>query len=172
MNKASGEPFVVKYVDFTTTKLVDSNHQYHISIGIVEAKQMAQDAGLDLVCFGRPQQGDLALCKIINFGKWKYSNEKQKKKQAKGGRSETKEIRLSPDIGDHDVEHKLKHVKEFLEDGDEVILEMRLKGRQRAHFPEAEKRMNEVVAICAEYAKEVSRKKGSNMIIVRLSSNK
>lgn len=172
MKKTSGEPFVVKYADFTTTKLVDASNNYHASIGIGEAKRMAQDAGLDLVCFNKPTRNDLALCKIVDYGKWKYSNEKKKKRQDKAHKMVTKEIRLSPVIGDHDVEHKIKHVQEFIEEGNDVLFSMRLKGRQRIHFKDAEDRMSEIVAMCSEYAKEVSRKKSSNKIDVRITSNK
>lgn len=170
MKKAHGSPFIVKYVDFSITRLVDAEKNYHSEIGIGEAKKMAQEASLDLVCFNNPEHGNLALCKIIDFGKWKYSSEKKKKKE-KVGKKITKEIRLSPVISDHDVEHKIKHVKEFIEDGNDVLFSMRLKGRQRVHYKEAEERMDEIIAMCSEYSKETSRKKSSNMIAVRVSSN-
>jgi len=169
LNNSNGNPFVVNYVNFSTTRLVDAEHNYHSEIGIGEAKKKAQEAGLDLVCFSMPERGGLALCKIIDFGKWKYSEEKKKKKD-KTGKKITKEIRLSPVIGEHDVEHKVKHVKEFIEEGDDVLFTMKLKGRQRVHFDEAEKRMDEIVALCSDYCKEISRKKSSNMIIVRVSA--
>ena len=173
LNNTSGQPFVVKYNDFPTTKLVDASLAYHDSIDMNEAKRMAMEAGLDLVCFNRPDKnGGLALCKIIDFGKWKYSSEKKKKKQEKLNKKTTKEIRLSPVIGEHDIEHKLKHVREFIEDGNDVSFLMMLKGRQRAHFKDAEDRMNEIVAMCSEYSKEISRHKSSNTIEVRVSSNK
>jgi len=79
---------------------------------------------------------------------------------------------LSPVISDHDVEHKLKQAKEFLEDGDDVILVMKIKGRQRAHLDVAELRMNEIVAKCSEYGTEVQRKKNPGLITVRMVKSK
>jgi len=164
-------PFVVKFADFTITKLVDHNNEFHDQVRIGEAKNMAQEAGLDLVCFNKPDKNSSALCKIIDYGKWKYSEEKKKKKNKEGKKS-TKEIRLSPVISDHDVEHKLKQAKEFLEDGDDVVLAMRIKGRQRAHLDVAELRMNEIIAKCSEYGTEVQRKKNSGLITVRIIKGK
>lgn len=167
-----GQPFVVKHGDFATTRLIDINEHYHQSIPTGDAKTMAKEAGLDLVCFNKPDEKTLALCKIVDFGKWKYSNEKKKKKQVKEGKQITKEIRLSPVISSNDINHKIKHVKGFIEDGNDVVLFMRIKGRQRAHFDVAEEKMNEIVAMCLEYSEEVSRRKNPSMIAVRLSSNK
>jgi translation initiation factor IF-3 len=151
---------------------VDENQNYHQSISVQDARRMAQDAGKDLVCFNKPGKKEIALCKIIDFGKWKYYNDKQKKKKGNTGKKNTKEVRFSPNISDHDIEHKLKHVMEFIEDGDDVLFSMRLKGRERAHFGNAEERMNDIVAMCSEYCSEISRRKSSNMIIVRVGSNK
>lgn len=169
MSKENGNPFVVNYVKFATTRLVDEELNYHSEIGIKEAKYRAEKAGLDLVCFNEPCSNELAFCKIIDYGKWKYDTDKKKKKE-KPAKSTTKEIRFSPVISDNDVAHKIKHVKEFIEDGNDVLFSMRLKGRQKAHFSEAEERMNEIVSLCSEYSKEVSRKKSPNMIFIRVSS--
>ena len=83
MKDTNGEPYIVSYANFNTTRLVDANENYHASVQIGTAKQMTQDAGLDLVCFNKPEKTALAFCKIINYGKWKYNNGKKKKKQSK-----------------------------------------------------------------------------------------
>jgi len=167
----SSEPFVISHVTFRNTRLVDHTNQYHPDIDVFKAKKMAEENGLDLVCFNRPERNNLALCKLIDYGKWKYSNEKSKKKQQKSHKKTTKEIRFSPVISDHDVEHKLKQVFEFLDDGDDVLFFMRLKGRQRHHFDYAEERMNQIVSMCEEHGKEVSRKKNPSLITVRISKS-
>ena len=172
MKKRSGEPCDVQYVDFVVTKLIDEKGQYHEKLGIGEAKKKAQEANLDLVCFNRPDKNNIALCKIINFGKWRYAEEKKKKKQQKVGRRDTKEMRFSPDIDKHDVEHKMKQVIAFLDDNDDVILSMRLKGRQRAHYGDAEKRMNEIVDLCKDHGSVVSVKKTGSMINIRVGKLK
>ena len=160
----AGEPFVVKYADFTSTKLIDAQEKFHPNVRIGEAKRMAQEAGLDLVCFNLPQNGSLALCKIINYGKWRYYNEKQKKKQ--NSTKEPKEIQFSLDIEDNDIAHKMKHANEFLEAGHEVTLIMTLKGRQRAHFPLAEEKMNKIKLMCTK-GREINRKVNGGSIILK-----
>ena len=172
MKNHNGEPFVIKYVKFDYTRLVDHKEKFHERIHIAGAKKLAQEANLDLVCFSEPDKDSLALCKIIDFGKWKYTNDKNKRKEEKQHKKVTKEIRFTPVISDHDIEHKIKQVNEFLSMGDDVILSMRLKGRQKQHFNEAEGRMNQIVEMCNEHGKEVSRKKSSGMIVVRICSHK
>ena len=81
-------------------------------------------------------------------------------------------MRFSPVISNHDVEHKIKQVISFLDENDDVVLSMRLKGRQRAHFDIAETRMNEIVALCSEHGSVVSIKKTSSMINVRMGKKK
>ena len=80
-----------------------------------------------------------------------------------------KELRFSPVIGDHDIEHKLKQAKEFIEKGHEVMFSMYLKGRQRHHFDLAEEKMNGIVGLCSDYGEEVFRKKLANTILVRVA---
>lgn len=173
-NNNSGSPFIVQYNTFKYTKhtkLVDHLGNFHDKFEINEAQKIARENSLDLVCFNKPGKNDeLGFCKIIDFGKWKYSEEKKKKKN-NVHKNVKKEIRFSPLITDHDIEHKMKQVKEFLEDGDEVTLSMRLKGRQKAYYKEAEQRLNEIVATCEE-AEEVNRNKSSNMINVRIKKGK
>ena len=168
MKNKSSDPYIVKYAAFQTTRLVDHVNEYHGDIKTSDAKRMAQDNNLDLVCFNQPEKDVLAFCKIIDYGKWKYSVEKAKKKQSKGHKKETKEVRFSPVISENDISHKLKHVKEFLEEGHEVVFSMRLKGRQRQHFDQAEQRMNEIIDLVKDIGKEVSRKKNPSLITVRI----
>ncbi|HUV84492.1 MAG TPA: translation initiation factor IF-3 [Methanosarcinales archaeon] len=161
-------PFVIKYADFQTLKLLDTNNVFHNGIHISKAKEMAAEAGLDLVCFTNPSGNELALCKIIDYGKWKYNEEKRKKKLQSENKRQNKEIRFSPVIDDNDVKHKVKQACGFIDDNCEVTFFMKLKGRQRSHFNEAEDRMTSIIQMC-ENAKEISRKKTGNSITVRLS---
>lgn len=161
-------PFVVVgFVKFNTVRLVDRNGEFHDRVEIGEAKKQAVSAGMDLVCFNEPAGDELAFCKIINFGKWQYA-EKKKHKKNKVTKKTTKEIRFSPDIDDHDIEYKIKQVVEFLEDGDDVVFTMRLKGRQRVHFKEALEKMNHIVSLCKGNGEESSRKVSGSLILVRM----
>lgn len=165
----SCEPFVARYINYDFVKLLDQNGQFHNSVRTLDAQRMARDLDLDLVCFSRPLGNELAFCKIINFNKWKYEEEKRKKKMSKEGRRENKEIRLSPNIAENDIAHKMKQVNEFLDEGDEVTLIMKLKGREKSHFDLAEIKMNEIIKITEEHGKVTGRKRTDNLIIVRLT---
>jgi len=166
----SGEPFVVIYADFRHTDLVDANNNFVKNVSISDAKRMARDAGLDLVCFKDINGKESPLCKILDYGKWKYTNDKQKKKQHTD-KKETKEIQFKPLTDDHDIEHKVKHANEFLDKGNDVLLSMLICGRDRGHFDLAEAKMNKIVQLCSAHGKEINRKKTEGSIFIRLSKN-
>jgi len=167
------DPFVVRRPKFRMTKLVDQENQFHPQINVEKAIRMAQDVGLSLVCFNAPNGSkELPLCKIIDFGKWKYDNEKKRKKASKANRQVTKELRFSFDISEHDIEHKIRQAKDFFEDGDEVVFSMFLKGRQRLYIRDAEEKMNQIVNLCEGYGKEISRRRTDKMITIRMAKGK
>ena len=67
------EPFVInRRMDFSRTRLIDSKGNFHKSIGIGDAKQMAGEYGLSLVCFSLPSKEKMALCKIVDYGRKHY----------------------------------------------------------------------------------------------------
>jgi hypothetical protein len=103
----SHSPFIIKYSQFSVTKLADENKQFHANVRTTDALMRAKEVGLDLVCFNKPEGNELAFCKIIDFNKWKYETEKKKKKEESKGKKEHKEIQLSPNIEDNDIGIKL-----------------------------------------------------------------
>ena len=167
MKQSNFDPFVVIQSLFESTRLVDEDNNYHQQISSIEAIEKAKKANLDLVCFNMPSKNDLALCKIINFGKWKYDNEKQKKKQKVHAKA-TKEIRFTYDIAENDINHKMRQVNDFLDEGHDVVLSMLLKGRQKIYLKEAEEKMNGVLNLCGKHGHEISRKKNSGLIVIRV----
>ena len=98
----------------------------------LEAMDIARDQGLDLVEVA--PQASPPVVKIMNYGKFKFENEKKirdsKKKQKQ---LKLKEIRMQPKIDDHDLDFKSKHVKDFLADGNKVKVTVRFRGRELAH---------------------------------------
>ena len=93
------------------------------------ALDMARERGLDLVEIA--PGADPPVCKIIDFGKYRYEQQKkekeQRKKQAK--QSELKEVRFRPNTDDHDFDFKSKHAREFLEQGHKVKAWVQFRGR-------------------------------------------
>ena len=101
-------------------------------VPLTEALRMAEEQEMDLVEISPDQ--DPPVCKIINFGKWKFEQQKKKKEQTKHQHIiHVKEIKLRPKIGTHDFELKRDQAKEFLEKGDKVKVSMRFRGREIAH---------------------------------------
>ncbi len=108
------------------------------SLGIIptaEAKAKADELGLDIVLIAPTAKPPVA--KIMDYGKFKYQEEKKKKEQRKNQiKIETKEIKLSVKIADNDISYKVKHAREFLAAGKHVKFRVFLRGREMAH-PEA-----------------------------------
>jgi len=100
-----------------------------------EALSLAEEKGLDLVLIA--PNANPPVCKIMDFGKFKYQQEKKKKEaKKKQTKIEVKEIKLSVKIAQNDIDYKVKHAREFLEKGKHVKFRVFLKGREMAH-PEA-----------------------------------
>jgi translation initiation factor IF-3 len=104
-------------------------------LGVVtrnEALVAAADAGLDLVEIA--PNADPPVCKVLDFGKYKYEEQKKKNEARKKQKIiEVKEIKLRPSIDDHDYDVKLRSMVKFLEEGDKVKVTMRFRGRELAH---------------------------------------
>ena len=163
----NNDPFVVDRITFNYTRLIDANGTFSPSVKVYDAIGMAREVGLNLVCFNRPQKDTMALCKIIDFGKWRYEEDKRKKKEQMANKKESKEVRFSAGICDNDINHKVKQVNEFIDEGANVTLVMKLFGRERGHMDLALETMNKVVALCT-HGKVVHRKTEGSIIIVRL----
>ena len=113
-------------------RLVDEKGQMVGVVGRSEALTMAADAGLDLVEVA--PNADPPVCKILDFGKYKYEEQKKKNEARKKQKIiEVKEIKLRPSIDDHDYEVKRRSMVKFIEEGDKVKVTMRFRGRELAH---------------------------------------
>jgi translation initiation factor IF-3 len=97
-----------------------------------EALRLAEGKGLDLIEIAPTAKPP--TCKIMDSGKYKYEHEKREKEAKKKQHVVVvKEIKIRPKIDKHDLEVKLRHCKEFLEDGDRVRLVITFRGREMAH---------------------------------------
>lgn len=125
-------PRVNEEIGVMRVRLVDERGNM---VGIVprnEALQMAADAGLDLVEIA--PNADPPVCKILDYGKFKYEEQKKKNEARKKQKIiEVKEIKLRPSIDDHDYEVKMRSMNKFIEEGDKVKVTMRFRGRELAH---------------------------------------
>jgi translation initiation factor IF-3 len=104
-------------------------------VGIVsldEARQRAEDAGLDLVEVA--PEARPPVCKLMDYGKYRYEEQRKAREARKKQHTVSiKEVKYRPGIEDHDYEFKTRHVRRFLEDGDKVKVTMMFRGRQMSH---------------------------------------
>ena len=113
-------------------RLIDENGEQLGIVNIDEANEKAADAHLDLVMIS--PNATPVVCKIMDYGKYRYEMIKRLKDQKKNQKTiEVKEIRFSPSIDDHDLEVKAKKAKEILEEGNKVKVCVRFRGRELGH---------------------------------------
>ena len=97
---------------------------------VAEGVRLAKEKGLDLVEVASSAKPP--VCKIIDYGKWKYEQSKQKKGQ-KSKSSKVKEVKFRINIDRHDYEIKLSRAEEFLDQGSKLRVQLMFRGRQQAH---------------------------------------
>lgn len=110
-------------------------------LSLYEALSMAEEQGLDLV---EIVPGSVPpVCKIMNFGKFRYDQSKREKESKKASHQiKVKEIKIRPNIDVHDLDTKAKHAREFLIDGNKVKITCTYRGREMAHPEVGEKIVN------------------------------
>ncbi len=134
---------------------------------IKEALQLAEDKGLDLVNVA--PQAKPPVCRIMNYGKFKYEQTKKEREARRNQKvMNTKEIRLSPTIDEHDLQTKLRNAHRFLKAGDKVKFAVRFRGRQITHQEIGRDLLKRVEEEIEELGTVESRPKleGRNMIMV------
>jgi len=144
-------------------RLIDHEN---VQIGVIptdEALRRARAAGLDLVEVAPHERPP--VCRIMDYGKFKYSQKKRKHKQHE---QRLKEIRLHPDIGEHDREIKLNQALAFLDKGDKVQFTMIFRGRERFHQEIGYQIFNAIIERVAQKAKieRHPRSEGHRMVMI------
>ena len=119
----------LKDIRVKEVRLIDENGENRGVVSIREALQIAADAGLDLIEIS--PQAVPPVCKVLDYGKYKYEAQKRKAEAKKNQKViEIKELKLRPMIDKHDYEVKVKQAKRFLDEGNKVKFTMRYKGRE------------------------------------------
>lgn len=112
--------------------LIDENGEKQGEMPIAAALEAAREAQLDLVEVA--PQSVPPVCKILDYGKFRFEEQKKKAEtRKKAKRIELKEIKVRPNIDDHDYEVKMKAIHRFFEEGDKVKVTLRFRGREMAH---------------------------------------
>ena len=112
--------------------LIDENGEKQGEMPIAAALEAATEVGLDLVEVA--PMAEPPVCKIMDFGKFRFQEQKKKAEARKNAKAvEIKEIKVRPNIDDHDYDVKMRSIHRFFEEGDKVKVTLRFRGRELAH---------------------------------------
>jgi len=148
-------------------RVIDHNGGMVGVLPLEKSIQMALDVGLDLVEVS--PNANPPVCKITNFGKLRYEMQKKaadaKKKQKV---VETKEVKMSINIGIADFDVKMKQTKRFIENGDKVKISVKMRGREITHIDLAKEMIQNILIQAAEFSKvEMEpRLEGSQIVVI------
>ena len=156
-----------EFISVPKVRVIDENGD---NLGILltaEAIEQAAEAGLDLVEVS--PNADPPVCKFLDVGKYKYEVQKKANLARKSQKTqEVKEIKMRPNIDDHDYGVKMRKIHEFIEEGDKVKVTLRFRGRELAHGELGMQLLQRVQADVAATAKveQHPRMEGRQMLMV------
>ncbi len=148
-------------------RVIDENGE---NIGVMYTRQaieQAAEVGLDLVEVS--PNADPPVCKFLDVGKYRYEAQKKANAARKTQKTqEIKEIKMRPNIDDHDYDTKMRNVRRFIEDGDKVKVTLRFRGRELSHQQLGMNLLRKVQEDVAEIAKVEAypRMEGRQMLMV------
>ena len=148
-------------------QLIDDAGEKRGVMSLSSALDIAYDKKLDLVLVAPNAQPP--VCKIMNYGKYKFEQSKKEKEAKKKQKVfELKEIRITPNIEQHDFEFKVKNARKFLEDGNKVKITVRFRGRELNYVKLGEANLNKFTEALEDIAQpeKIAVLEGKNMFII------
>ena len=140
-----------EYIRVPEVRVVGPNSEQLGVMMVRRAVELAREHGLDLVEVA--PMAKPPVCRIIDFSKYKYEQEKKERKSKKSQHvTHLKEIRVKPNIDEHDYQTKLKQVLAFLEKKDKVKINLFFRGRQMEHLDLGRKVLDKFIADSQEHA--------------------
>ena len=132
MPSSSDGPRINEMINSRSVRCIDPDGEQLGILSIDEAMNKAEELGLDLVEL--QPNADPPVCKILDYGKHKYQAQKRANEARKKQKIiEVKEIKLRPNIDQHDYQVKMKAVRKFIDGGDKVKITLRFRGREMVH---------------------------------------
>ena len=132
-------------------RLISENGEQLGIMSAREAMKIAQEAELDLVKIA--PQAKPPVCKIIDYGKYKYEQTRKEKEARKKQKTvEVKEVRLSPNIDTNDLNTKINNAKKFISKGNKVKVTLRFRGREMAHVQQSKHILDDFAETLADIA--------------------
>ena len=132
-------------------RLIGANGEQLGVVPTSQALELAREANLDLVEVA-PQERP-PVCKILDYGKFRYTQSRKGAKTAKVHQAKLKEIRVRPKTGTHDVETKINQARRFLEHKDKVLVNVLFRGRELQHIEEGRRIIDGILEKLADVAK-------------------
>ncbi len=163
----SDGPRINEAIRAASVRCIDPEGEQLGILSLDEALRKAEELGLDLVEL-QPNAAP-PVCKILDYGKYKYQAQKRASEARKKQKViEVKEIKLRPNIDSHDYDVKMRSVRKFLEAGDKVKITLRFRGREMAHIELGSQLLERVRADIDEEAKieAMPKMEGRQMIMV------
>ena len=148
-------------------QLISDNGEKLGMLPIARALEIAEEKKLDLVLVSPNAQ--VPVCKIMNYGKYKFEQAKKEKEAKKKQKTqETKELRITPNIEEHDFGFKAKNAKKFIEDGNKVKITVRFRGRELNNVKMGENVLNDFAKELEDVAvvEKAPKLEGKNMFII------
>ena len=148
-------------------QLISDNGEKLGMLPIARALEIAEEKKLDLVLVSPNAQ--VPVCKIMNYGKYKFEQAKKEKEAKKKKKiQETKELRITPNIEEHDFGFKAKNAKKFIEDGNKVKITVRFRGRELNNIKMGENVLNDFAKELEDVAvvEKAPKLEGKNMFII------
>ena len=148
-------------------QLISDNGEKLGMLPIARALEIAEEKKLDLVLVSPNAQ--VPVCKIMNYGKYKFEQAKKEKEAKKKQKiQETKVLRITPNIEEHDFGFKAKNAKKFIEDGNKVKITVRFRGRELNNVKMGENVLNDFAKELEDVAvvEKAPKLEGKNMFII------
>jgi translation initiation factor IF-3 len=150
--------------------VIDENGDTLGALSRNEALDRAAEVSLDLVEVS--PNSDPPVCRIMDYGKFRYESKKKKTEAKKNQKIvNIKEIKLTPNIGEHDYQVKMASLKKFIASGDKVKVTLRFRGRELSHKELGEKLIDRVLQECEGFAKpeDLAKMEGKQMVMTLCS---
>lgn len=148
-------------------QLIDDEGQKRGTMDTHEALEIAYEKNLDLVLVA--PNGNPPVCKIMNYGKYKFEQAKKEKEAKKKQKTfELKELRITPNTEEHDFNFKAKNARKFIEDGCKVKITVRFRGRELNYVKQGETILNSFIEELEDIATPEKKPvlEGKNMFII------
>jgi translation initiation factor IF-3 len=142
---------VNEQIRITPVRLIGVNGDQLGVVPTAQALEMAREAQLDLVEVAATERPP--VCKIMDFGKFKFLQKQKQKDKTKSHQQKLKEIRVRPKTDEHDVETKINQARRFLEHKDKVLVYVVFKGRELQHIDEGRRIMAAILEKLGDLAK-------------------